>query len=600
MSDLLNSASLVLIPSGYKEDTVYSVVPSDGSGDLSFTRASNGTRVNSAGLVEVCPWNLLQYSETFDTSWTTSNVTITANDTTAPNGTTTAEKALCASGSSISPNIFYSAGINCENGQIYNYSYYAKKGSTNFAKIRFSGTAFASVANSPIFNLNTGAIVSGTGTIQDVGNGWYRISATATAESSASGVVTVDIPSSTGVWPNGNFAGTEFIYIWGAQLNIGSTAKPYFPTTDRLNVPRLTYQNGGGGCPSLLLEKQSTNLVTYSEQFDDAAWTKVLSTITANDTTSPDGTQNADLLTTTNTGICYIYQLLSGTSGAYSASMYVKNGNNNYFALNVQGSTGNWAVAIFDLTNGSLGQYAQGANGGFVYVNHTITNVGNGWYRCVLNYTTTQSTYFCPMFAPLKTGNSFSAAYGEAQNNANNKTMYVWGAQVEASSYPTSYIPTTSASATRIADSCFKTGISSLFGTNQGTFFIDFVYYGSEQFSYLFDVTDSSNVNRFLMYDSNGSGLFYFYDSGYSQITTVQFTKGQRYKIAVKYNSSGTIWYVNGVLSATGTVSFALQMAQVYLGIRYSLTDNTGMQVNQTIVFPTALTSTELVSLTTI
>jgi hypothetical protein len=102
------------------------------------------------------------------------------------------------------------------------------------------------------------------------------------------------------------------------------------------------------------------------------------------------------------------------------------------------------------------------------------------------------------------------------------------------------------------------------------------------------------------MYDSNGSGLFYFYDSGYAVVDFIQFTKGQRYKIAVKYNSSGTIWYVNGVLKGTGTVSFAHQMSQIYLGIRYSLTDNTGMQVNQTIVFPTALTSTELASLTTI
>ena len=63
MSDLLNSASLVMIPSGYKEDVVYSEIPIDGSGDLQFTRSSNGTRVNSAGLVEDVPWNLVQNSE---------------------------------------------------------------------------------------------------------------------------------------------------------------------------------------------------------------------------------------------------------------------------------------------------------------------------------------------------------------------------------------------------------------------------------------------------------------------------------------------------------------------------------------------------------
>jgi hypothetical protein len=59
MSNLLEQASLVMIPSGYKEDVVYSEIPLDGSGDLQFTRSSNGTRVNSAGLVEVVPWNLV-------------------------------------------------------------------------------------------------------------------------------------------------------------------------------------------------------------------------------------------------------------------------------------------------------------------------------------------------------------------------------------------------------------------------------------------------------------------------------------------------------------------------------------------------------------
>jgi hypothetical protein len=100
MSDLLNSASLVMIPSGYKEDVVYSQIPTDGSGDLSFTRASNGTRINSAGLVEVVAWNLAEQSESFDNvAWvktTDGQVTITANATTAPNGTLTADKMIAS------------------------------------------------------------------------------------------------------------------------------------------------------------------------------------------------------------------------------------------------------------------------------------------------------------------------------------------------------------------------------------------------------------------------------------------------------------------------------------------------------------------------
>ena len=88
-------------------------------------------------------------------------------------------------------------------------------------------------------------------------------------------------------------------YAWGAQSNIGSTAKPYFPTTDRLNVPRLTYQNGGGGCPSLLLEKQSTNVNENSNNFvlgttQTYDWYDFNNkTPVANQGTSPDGTNNA-------------------------------------------------------------------------------------------------------------------------------------------------------------------------------------------------------------------------------------------------------------------------------------------------------------------
>ena len=79
MSNLLSQASLVMIPSGYKEDVVYSAVPTNGSGDLSFTRASNGTRVNSAGLVEVVAWNLASYSEDFTNGWPVTATKIVVN-----------------------------------------------------------------------------------------------------------------------------------------------------------------------------------------------------------------------------------------------------------------------------------------------------------------------------------------------------------------------------------------------------------------------------------------------------------------------------------------------------------------------------------------
>jgi hypothetical protein len=559
-----------MIPSGYKEDTVFSAIPTDGSGDLSFTRASNGTRVNSAGLVEVTPWNLLQQSETFDNAtWTKTGIAVTANASANPlTGLTNADNLVAENVNNFH---YINQAITFTSDESTIFVYAKANGYTWLVIDTGLSNRFA------YFNTTTGLVgttgSSSTATIESVGNGWYKCILSFTAIAGSSNIYLSVRNADNGGSFTGN--GTGGILVYGAQLNIGSTAKPYFPTTDRLNVPRLTYQNGGGGCPSLLLEKQSTNLVVQSN--DMTTWTNGAGTMTKNATTSPDGTNNA--LSFDNSGDCSTFA--SASNGVYSWSLFVKQGTSATASIDMSdGATGD-VITTFTFSTKTFS--GTSAGGSWSTPSASYIDLGNGWYRITLTAT-----------------KNAGSSIGHKIIASGSGYTYVYGAQLEASSYPTSYIPTTSASATRVADVAQKTGISSLFGTNQGTFFIDLVYYGSEQFSYLFDITDSSNVNRFLMYDSNGSGLFYFYDSGYAVVDFIQFTKGQRYKIAVKYNSSGTIWYVNGVLKGTGTVSFAHQMSQIYLGIRYSLTDNTGMQVNQTIVFPTALTSTELASLTTI
>ncbi len=98
---LLTQASLVVTPNGVKEGKLYSVIPSDGSGDMSVVRATTATRVNSSGLVELVPYNLVQYSEQLDNAavWVAySGTTTTANAATAPNGTLTADRIQGATG----------------------------------------------------------------------------------------------------------------------------------------------------------------------------------------------------------------------------------------------------------------------------------------------------------------------------------------------------------------------------------------------------------------------------------------------------------------------------------------------------------------------
>jgi len=311
MSDLLNKASLVVIPSGYKEDTVYSVVPSDGSGDLSFTRASNGTRVNSAGLVEVCPWNYFEQSNNFTTTWATSgaSVTLTTGQADPVGGTNATLYARTLAFDFISQSVPQNK---------YTVFCTVKKVTSNFFRIAdFLG-------GDAVFNINTGVVTSAssgiTATIESLGNGWYKC--IAYFDIINNGFYLQNFPVANGSNGSGS------VYIYQAQANSGSTAKPYFPTTDRLNVPRLTYQNGGGGCPSLLLEKQSTNYCLWSQAFTNAVWTTYYGTTTDNETISPDGTQNASKVIMGAGNTATIRQSIGGlTNGSpYTFSLYIKQG----------------------------------------------------------------------------------------------------------------------------------------------------------------------------------------------------------------------------------------------------------------------------------
>jgi hypothetical protein len=360
MSDLLNSASLVMIPSGYKEDIVYSAVPTDGSGDLSFTRASNGTRVNSAGLVEVVAWNLLEQSETIGTSpWNVSGYTLTSNATTAPNGTNTAELFTLNNGNVAGASYSINQGLPIS-GAI-TISVYFKNNNSTGKYVLQTGSAQGSdinVVTLAITNFGTGCI----GSVESVGNGWYRFSTFIPSASS---------PYFFSYQDGMTGDGSKGIYLWGAQINYGAL-KPYFPTTDRLNVPRLTYQNGGGGCPSLLLEKQSTNYFTYSEQLQTGTGGTL--TVTPNTAISPDGTQNADSL-----GAGYLTKSLSATAGTWTFSTFAKYLSANTFQLYIY--DGAYYDATFNVSTGVVTSSSAG-------VTASIQNMGNGWFRCIMTATT--------------------------------------------------------------------------------------------------------------------------------------------------------------------------------------------------------------------
>jgi hypothetical protein len=580
MSDLLNQASLVMIPSGYKEDVVYSAVPTDGSGDLSFTRASNGTRINSAGLVEVCPWNLLQNSEIFTSGWATQlGASITANTTPAPNGTTTADTISfgTSSISGIYQFVTNSAGV-------FTLSVYAKcaSGTQSFKFIIYNGTD--GQINGSVFTVTTE---------------WQRFEQS----------FTVTQPTNWQI-VNANDSVSRSIFIWGAQLNISSTAKPYFPTTDRLNVPRLTYQNGGGGCPSLLLERQSTNQLTYSQDFTQTSWTKTSGlSITGNTTISPDGTQNAATITNISPFSCVLFQLASTSATTWTISFYAKKGTNKYLGVSFCSATYQATSRyqpVFNLDNGTL-QTINQSGSNETNTSYSITAVGNGWYRLTATATFAAGADQCYIVLQSSNNTSYTPASGNLDwTTPTTGNYYLYGAQVEASSYPTSYIPTTSASATRVADSFSRNNIftNGLITSSGGTWFVELINniaLISDSGSQL-SIGTSTNIGgggqtgfslRKMAFPLNRLSIVK-YLSGTA--TSLYLTLTDTIKVGIKWNGTTADVFVNGVKVVTATAFTTTNMEFL---VQYTTGDVTKF-ISQMMLFPTPLTDAELASLTTI
>jgi hypothetical protein len=456
-----DDASLVMIPSGYKDQKVYSVKPIDGSGDLAFTRSNDtATRVGPDGLIEKVRTNIVLYSEQFDNAyWTKSQATITANATTAPDGTLTAEKFIEGSGS-VAPEC--SRTPIATSNSIFTLSVFAKASERNFLIINNNdGTGSFRVW----FNLTTGVIgttdAGVTAFIENVGNGWFRCGVARQITVFASATSAFQIGSADGV-DTYTGDGTSGIFIWGAQMELSDFGPTdYIATTTAAvsvgpvaNLPRLDY-SGGASCPKLLLEPQRVNLAQFSESFNNAYWTQN-ATVTANSTISPSGYQDADTLTDASNSYLDVRRSFTITaSTAYTFSTFVKKTTGtltNYAGIGFSGGGGvETGYAIFNTTTGvvNLADIA----GGFV-LSAKSTSYGD-YYRFEMTFTTGQTSLLVLIYPALSQNGTTLSSDAQGSN-------VFWGAQLEAAAYATSYIPTLGAAVTRGADAASKTSVSVL------------------------------------------------------------------------------------------------------------------------------------------
>lgn len=367
--------------------------------------------------------------------------------------------------------------------------------------------------------------------------------------------------------------------------------------TVAIDTPRLDYPLIDGvvqDCPALLLEPAITQVVKYSEDYSQTYWTKNLSTVTVDETISPDGTQNAAKVESSadglNSRIEFFPTVTDNTT--YTASIFVKKGDLNYIRLTLRTKAGVSVGADYDINNGSIGT---------TFYNPDGTNIeyyGNGWYRVSITEDVSSGASSVRVQYIL-------ASNDNSVDTDDNAYLYMWGAQVEASSYMTSYIPNdgTTATVTRSAETCNGAGTSDDFNDSEGVLYAEIAALADDATNRRISLSDGTVTN--LMYISyknytnqiraeiiaSGSTVF---DTTYSATNITTFSK-----IALKYKQNDFSLYIDGFKIAVDTSGNTPSGLSKLSLDRADNADFFYGRTKEVATFKEALTDSELETLTT-
>ena len=368
-------------------------------------------------------------------------------------------------------------------------------------------------------------------------------------------------------------------------------------TTAAINGPRFDHVYNGSSWVSkgLLIEEARTNNLLQSNSFS-TVWTALDGVAVANSGTSPDGTNNAwklnELATSTpNHGI---YQGPIGVAGAVPStlSVYAKMGERNWMQIAPYDGSANY-FTWFDLSNGTVGTNPAGNTA-------TITPVGNGWYRCSVSRSS-NSLYHQIFSANGDNNGSYSGEVG--------KGIYIYGAQLEAGSFPTSYIPTTSATVTRSADVCQITGgdFSGFYNQTEGSLAVEYDQIKPLNIGTVVNFNDGGTSNAMWDYASEGTYLgndygssFYIRSGGTFTVENPNYPIGlgqQKYSVGFKSNDFAMSYLGRTVQTdATVTIPTVNQMGigkPLFVGYPFS------GHIARLRYFNTRLLNSQLVALST-
>jgi len=330
----------------------------------------------------------------------------------------------------------------------------------------------------------------------------------------------------------------EYEYIFTSQPSIGlgfALRGAGNVTIDNVSVKEYLGQEvvPDSGCGSWLFEPQSTNLITYSEDFSNAAWQKFRVSITPNTLIAPNGELAANSLiedTTNNTHV--LRYAITPNSNSYTFSVFVKSLSGNRKL--VMNSSDVNSFAVFDIENGVI-ESEQNIDAS------SIEDYGNGWYRCSVTKDNNTSENF-----DIRLNNGSTNTYiGDGTSG-----VYIWGAMLEENSYPTSIIPTEGSTVTRNQDVCTNGGSLASINSTSGTLYAQIAALvevdNARRFITLNDGTASNGV--VLRYEASGIIVARYQIGGVAQCSIAFATTiTDTHKIAFKYSLNDFALWVDGV-----------------------------------------------------
>jgi hypothetical protein len=351
--------------------------------------------------------------------------------------------------------------------------------------------------------------------------------------------------------------------------------------TAAINEPRFDHSPSTGESLGLLIEEARTNIIVSSQSFNSGGWNQDGISLTASAGTAPDGTNTAtSIVQGTANNRTYHFDN-SGVTGSKVFSIFAKANAGTSLEIRSIGSMSPSATATVNLSSGTVSGFT-GA---------TIEKYPNGWYRVLL-----------PVSVSTASGSStYWTIFGPASS------VLIWGAQLEAGAFPTSYIPTVAATVTRSADVAQMTGtnFSSWYNQNEGTVFCDFSperTSNATRWAAQFGSTTTTGPNAFIIGKIGASSLYAETRvSSAGQYSVSQAMTSSRGKIAYAVANGSHRAAFDGTLATSGTGTFAaLSDTILHIGKNVAGTEILCGTITRLVYWPKRLADAQIQNLTAV